>query len=621
MPRFLNWLLRLGPTNPICMRLVWGGSRRSRHLWVRSGYLAVMIIVLVLNLLTSGAGSGGGASLQDLASAGAQSFATTSYLQLILICFLTPIFMAGAIAQEANPRTWDILLTTPLSSLQIVLGNLFGRLFFVIALLVSTLPLFAVTQFFGGVPGQSIFLSYAIAAATALLVGAVAITLSVSRQAGRRAVFLFYITVVLYVGITWSIDRSLRVGGGGLITWMTALNPILALESLLNSQNYGAYSDAALAGRSWAVRWWLGAPVGTYCSLCGVLSVVLAAWSTVTLRIIGTRGGVKGQRFQFLQKLGMRSATRKAREVWKNPVAWREAAARRTTLGQLIARWGFIAVGLAAGVAILLMFHFNVLIGTTAALRRVLLTLLATEVAIIGLTALNISATAISREREDGTLDLLTTTPLTPDLYLSGKLRGIISFLLPMIALPVVTLLLFSGYCLLDGLGNANSVMVTTTNLVSNKTIPFVLPEAALVLPFVLTPFIAFCVIVGLNWSLKSKGTIGSVSAAVGFVLAVTGVLSLCTFQGGTNIQVVGGVLSSLSPVTAVWAGVFPEQAIQKSLNAGAAEFRAARVAMVIGSFIAAAAYAFIVYGMYKTMLGPNGKNFDMSVRKLAGQA
>ena len=237
MPRFLNWLLRLGPTNPICMRLVWGGSRRSRHLWVRSGYLAVMIIVLVLNLLTSGAGSGGGASLQDLASAGAQSFATTSYLQLILICFLTPIFMAGAIAQEANPRTWDILLTTPLSSLQIVLGNLFGRLFFVVALLVSTLPLFAVTQFFGGVPGQSIFLSYAIAAATALLVGAVAITLSVSRQAGRRAVFLFYITVVLYVGITWSIDRSLRVGGGGLITWMTALNPILALESLLNSQN------------------------------------------------------------------------------------------------------------------------------------------------------------------------------------------------------------------------------------------------------------------------------------------------------------------------------------------------------------------------------------------------
>ena len=44
-----------------------------------------------------------------------------------------------------------------------MLGNLFGRLFFVIALLFSTLPLFAVTQYFGGVPGESIFASYAIA--------------------------------------------------------------------------------------------------------------------------------------------------------------------------------------------------------------------------------------------------------------------------------------------------------------------------------------------------------------------------------------------------------------------------------------------------------------------------
>ena len=42
--------------------------------------------------------------------------------------------LAGAIAQESNPRTWDILLTTPLSSMQMVLGNIFGRLFFVLAL-------------------------------------------------------------------------------------------------------------------------------------------------------------------------------------------------------------------------------------------------------------------------------------------------------------------------------------------------------------------------------------------------------------------------------------------------------------------------------------------------------
>ena len=47
MPAILNWLLRLVPTNPICLRLVQGGSRRLRHLYIRGGYLAVMIIVLL----------------------------------------------------------------------------------------------------------------------------------------------------------------------------------------------------------------------------------------------------------------------------------------------------------------------------------------------------------------------------------------------------------------------------------------------------------------------------------------------------------------------------------------------------------------------------------------------
>ena len=136
MPALLNWLLRLLPTNPICMRLVQGGSRRPRHMLIRSAYLAVMIVVLAFALLST---IGVTPSVRQLARAGAQTFTWISYLQVILICLLTPVFMAGAIAQEANPRTWDIMLTTPLGNLQIVLGNLFGRLFFILALLFSTL--------------------------------------------------------------------------------------------------------------------------------------------------------------------------------------------------------------------------------------------------------------------------------------------------------------------------------------------------------------------------------------------------------------------------------------------------------------------------------------------------
>ena len=127
MPALVNWLLRLLPTNPICMRLVQGGSCRPRHMYLRSGYLAVMVFILMFAMLANVQGA---VSVRELAAGAANTFILISYLQVGLICLLTPVFMAGAIAQEANPRTWDILLTTPLNALQIVLGNLFGRLFF-----------------------------------------------------------------------------------------------------------------------------------------------------------------------------------------------------------------------------------------------------------------------------------------------------------------------------------------------------------------------------------------------------------------------------------------------------------------------------------------------------------
>jgi len=105
MPVFLRWFLRLGPTNPIAVRLVQNGSRRMRHMYIRSAYLAALVIVLLWSLLIKG----GSAELgyRELAEAGASSFIAIAYLQIGLICVIAPVFMAGAIAQEASPRTWE----------------------------------------------------------------------------------------------------------------------------------------------------------------------------------------------------------------------------------------------------------------------------------------------------------------------------------------------------------------------------------------------------------------------------------------------------------------------------------------------------------------------------------
>ncbi|MEX2217277.1 MAG: ABC transporter permease subunit [Phycisphaerales bacterium] len=623
MPPLLRWLLRLAPANPIAVRLIQNGSRRTRHLYIRSAYLAILILVLLWLLLTAGQG-GGVMSYRDLAQKGAQSFAYVAYLQIALICILAPVFMAGAIAQEASPRTWEVLLTTPLSALEIVLGNLFGRLFFILALLVSSLPLFALTQYFGGVPGRSIFLSYAIAGCAALLVGSIAIALSVSRLVGKRAVFAFYVAVVSYLAVTIGIDywlRTFALAGAGParngVTWMTAINPFLSLYSLLNPSGYPT-AEPGPGNTGFFRAWFFQSPVAAWCLICGILSVLLVVGSAFTVRA-GGLGSLVGRESQAaipwyrrMFGLGAKGAEhRPPRSVWSNPIAWREAAARNATLGRMVSRWSFIGLGGLWGLGLIALFHGGSM--APVEFQVALMTTVMAELAVTALVAINMAATAISREREDGTLDLLLTTPITPGQYLSGKLRGLIAYLLPLLAVPVGTLGAAGLYVFFGQVGENPAVMVVSTITTPPTPAPIVVPEAGLVAALVAVPFMAFCAIIGLQWSLKSRGTLSSVVGTVGVAGAISGVIGLCGWQVGQSVPMVGPVLSALSPASAVYALLYPVEAMTSTVES--ATLGGARVALLMGGGIAAAVYAGIVYAIHASMV----KNFDMTVRRLAG--
>ena len=613
MPAFLNWFLRLLPTNPICMRLVQGGSRRLRHLYIRAGYLGILIIVLLFMML----GGSTATTFTDLAAQGMKTFQWISYLQLGLICLLTPVFMAGAIAQEANPRTWDILLTTPLNNLQIVLGNTFGRLFFILALLFSSLPLFITIQYFGGVPTRAIFLSYLICSCSALLVAAIAITLCITRTAGRRAVFIFYITVVMYLFVTYAIDLQLRapvaIGSAAMHTTIfTPLNPFLALDVLLRSNTYMPH-DFTGEQVNWVTAMWFGRPINSLAWVCTLLSAGLILFSTLRVRVIGAKLGAVPW-YRRLLRLGAKGSNeRPARHVSTSPIAWRESVARGATLQAILARWSFAAIGILIPIVFLTFYHTGIWDATT--LRAAIVATVVAEIVIIMLTALNMSATAVSREREDGTLDLILTTPIQPGPYISGKLRGLIQFLLPMLLVPVSTIMIVAAYVLSGGLGRADRAMVTETIGTQTITVPLLFPEGALILPIVLIPFTAFCVMVGLQWSIKSKGTIGSVVAAGGLVISIVGVLGFCGYSG-REMSVLGAVFNGFTPVNALIVMTTPSWLVGSIGGAAMVELTSARISAVVGSVIAGAAYIGIVYGMHTNMK----RTFHMTVRKLAGQ-
>src|SRR5438067_376773 len=171
-----DYLWRLVPANPILLRVVQMAGKRRRDLLIRCAYLALLIGIVVFSWL--GSNDVVGTSLAELTKTSVLLFQRMSFCQLALVALLAPIFTAGAITQEKDSQTYDILLATPLSNGQIVLGSLLSRLFFVVALLVSGIPVFSITQIFGGVAISSIVVSFAIAAATTFITGSLAMAIA-----------------------------------------------------------------------------------------------------------------------------------------------------------------------------------------------------------------------------------------------------------------------------------------------------------------------------------------------------------------------------------------------------------------------------------------------------------
>lgn len=625
MMALARWFWTLLPGNPIVVRVVQGGSRRTQHLWVRMAYLGALIVLVLIGLM-SGGGLGGEVSLNQLAKAGANLFALVAFGQVIFVCLLAPLFMAAALAQEQSGKTYDILLTTPMSNLQVVLGTLAGRLFFVLALLLSGLPLFAVLLVFGGVPVASVFTAFAVAALTALMVGAVAVTLSVQRAAGRRAVFTFVIAIATYLAVAYATDLWL-LRDGVSTTWLTPLHPLLVLEASINAANYRPPPEAAVAGGAmW--RWYIAQPFQAFAALTGVGSMVLLLYSAIVLRRVGQGDGRLRRWIGRALRLGTAGdRRRRPREVWANPIAWREANTRGKLAGSILARWGFVVIGVVAAAALVVLYHtgalpvpINPATGVPAAppdeiFRRALLTLLLGELAVIVLVAVYMSSGCVSREREDGTLDLILTTPVTPQRYIWGKLRGLVSYLALMISVPVLTLAVVAVYVVAGMVRGWPMVEVGYTYQQDGAMIstrgPLLIAEAPILLAVMLVPFVALCVMIGMSWSLKARGVLGAVVPAIAIVSGLILFTGFCGYTAASEIPLIGPALNAFSPATSVMMLLNPWERVS---GFGDAEL-AGRVQLFIAGILAAAGYSTVVYAMLVGMV----KGFDMTVRRLTG--
>ncbi len=183
------------------------GSRRGRLAALRAGYALALLIALASLFARRFPGALSlnptalpwtQTTINELASFAAHFAATCLFVQFGAVLLLTPALTAGAIAEERQRGTLDLLLSSGLSAVEIVLGKLLARTLVLFMLLLTGLPVLFLTQLWGGVDEQFLLAGFAVNVLTLLSVGAVGLFCSALARTVPGAVFGTYVLTGLF---------------------------------------------------------------------------------------------------------------------------------------------------------------------------------------------------------------------------------------------------------------------------------------------------------------------------------------------------------------------------------------------------------------------------------------
>jgi len=451
---------------PVFQREIITTPRSLRFYLTRAGYVAALFgLVFTAWLILFGSKQQSG--LGDLARFGSAIFTVLAPLQLAMAVAFSALLTAASVAQEKDRRTLDLLLMTNLSNTELVLGKLLASMLSVIVPAVAAIALLMLITLLGGVSYLQVFRVTAVTLGAAAVAGSLGSTIALWRERTFQSLALTALLLVL-----WLIAGELLASGvfgeqwGGLSAdhWAVAVSPLRAIFAAIRPlDNLGVAS-----------AWWQ-TPVNMFLIFSTAAALLLNFWAVARVRVWNPTQEVQ-KRLPNSQTLGSQThgastalasaQQQKSREVWDNPILWREICTWAYGKKIVVVRIAYLVIFAICATALISSLdgaEGNVARSatrvTTAAQPLV-------PLLVLGLILVNaLAVTSLTNERDLRALDLLLVTDLSPKEIIFGKLGGIFYNSKEMILLPM-------GLCVLlwyrDYLTTENLVFLIVAMLVMN---------------------------------------------------------------------------------------------------------------------------------------------------------
>lgn len=406
----LSWL-----TGPILEKELRVSSRRRRNYLLRSAYLlflTVFVAYVWFVAVTINSNSSASYRISRMSVAATSITTTIAWFQFIALQLTALVMLSNSINDEVRKKTLDVLISTPITSLQIVMGKLTSKLLQLMLLLAVSLPLLAVVRAFGGVPWYYLAASLCVTVTATIFAASLSLLLSTMRTNA-------------YTAITSSISMAIVLFGGlpafaSLMFFLTKntffqeillpatliVNPFAAMIYLSESM-FSSRTAGSLAGYSWPVHCML---MFTFSSVLLVISVfrIRPAVLNRDKKSLAWRLGRKCRKFVRKNKAASigTSVDSPACRITGDPILWREL--NRPLTGSMFSdRAGLVIVAAILIVAYGLAIYYKWII--EKGFHSVFVGLLAL---VILMRTATLAATAIASEKQTKAWPILLTTPL-----------------------------------------------------------------------------------------------------------------------------------------------------------------------------------------------------------------
>lgn len=420
---------------PVFTREATIAPRRLKLYVVRSVY-ALSLLVLMSTAWLVLTGTQVVRDVGDLARFGAAIFQILAPLQLALAAFFAALLAASQVAHEKDRQTLVLLLLTRLSNSELVLGKLLASLLSVFVTLAAAVPVFLLIAILGGVSYGQIARAMAVAFATALACGSLGSTLALWREKTFQALAMTVLILVLWLALGEIVAAGAFGQAWGGISCRTIAVGMSPWQAVLEAAQPYVHGEASLGPLGTPVNLFLIVAVALSVALNGIAIVMVRFWNPSRESLAATpetNPADANDRSENAHPSPLPAATSSTREVWDNPVIWREIRTWAYGRKILVVRLAYIILFMLAAAGWL--GSAGPHLATSSALGI----WIAAPLILLSLVLVNAQAvTSLTSERDARALDLLLVTDLSAKEIVFGKLGGVFYNTKEMVALPML---------------------------------------------------------------------------------------------------------------------------------------------------------------------------------------